>query len=175
MRNIFAAAAVAASLAVAGAANAEFFPGQPVAINGAAGPQFGGTSWGTWKDQGLHNLGGNSQYFDATFGPILPVFVNSSFINAQTISFEFDFGGFFPGDFDFHAIDILGLKQDGSIIEVTASQGIVQTNGNDVHWDGSGSGLANEPDLKITVVQIPAPGALALLGVAGLAARRRRA
>lgn len=176
MRRFIAAAGLAA-LAFAGAANAEFFPGQLVTINGVAGPQFGGTSWGTNDGQGQHGLGGSSTYWDANFGSpdVLQVFVDSEFLAPNIISFTFDFGQFFPADFSNHEIHILGLKQDSSIVGVTASQGQIVHNGNDVTWFGTGAGLGDNPDLKITVEQIPAPGALALLGVAGLVARRRRA
>lgn len=177
MRKFIAAAAIA-TFAFAGAAQAEFFLGQEVSINGAAGPEFGGASWGTWVQQGTHQLGGSNEYWDSAFPQgTLPVYVDSEFVGGDptVLSFTFDFGAFFPGDFTFHAMDIIGLKTDGSIIGVTASQGLVQTDGNNIHWDGSGPALQNEPDLKITVFQIPAPGALALVAVAGLVARRRRA
>lgn len=171
MRQFFAAAAVAA-IAFTGAASADFFEGQGVAINGTAGPQFA-TAWGTAEGQGLHNLGGFTQYFDPFFTQF--TIDVSSTVNVGSVSFLISFSDFAPGDFSTHTVDILGLKADGTIEKVISNLGNISTNGNDVSWIGTGAELALEPDLEITVFQIPTPGALALIGVAGLVARRRRA
>jgi len=174
MRKFFVAAAVAA-IALAGASNAEFFPGAPIAINGAAGPEFGGTTWGTWAGQGLHNLGGVSNYFDSIFGPAFAVIVSSDVINPNLLSIVLDFTTFAPGDFSLHSANFISLKNDGSIVGVSASAGVAFTDGNNIHWEASGAEVAGAGTIKLLIEQIPSPGALALLGVAGLAARRRRA
>jgi len=122
----FVVASAAAVLGVSSVASADFFIDQPVTVIGAAGPQFGGTSWGTNIAGGTtHLLGTSTTYPDAGF-PAFFVVVTSVVNNINSLTITLDFSNFGPGDFDFHAVDITGLKQDGSIIGVTASQGIAQ-------------------------------------------------
>lgn len=175
MNKVFASAAVAA-LALGAVAQAEFFNGQPIAIDGSAGPEFGGTTWGTWADEGTHAIGGESTFFDIN-APTHTVVVQSSIIQPGHLSIILDFSDFNPGDFSFHTIDFHGLKQDGSIIGASGQFGsfAVIDDGNGVSWLLFGENLAANPVVKINIFQIPAPGALALLGVAGLTSRRRRA
>ena len=172
----FVVASAAAVLGVSSVASADFFIDQPVTVIGAAGPQFGGTSWGTNIAGGTtHLLGTSTTYPDAGF-PAFFVVVTSVVNNINSLTITMDFSNFSPGDFDFHAVDITGLKQDGSIIGVTASQGIAQIfdNGNSIHWDGSGPALALNGIVTIEITQIPTPGAAALVGLGGLIGMRRR-
>jgi MYXO-CTERM domain-containing protein len=167
--------AIAAALCAA-AANAELIPGAPLSVSGTAGPEFGGTTWGTSAGQGVHLLGGSNTYWDATFGNpvLLTVGVSSTINNPYSATFYFNFGDFQPSDFTQLTIDIVGLKSDGSIDGVASSQGVAITDGNAVHWSGFGGEVSEGGILWITVSQVPAPGALALLGVAGLVGGRRR-
>lgn len=180
MRTYFSAAALAAT-ALTGTANAGLIDGMPVTINGAAGPQFGGTTWGVWAGivgQGPHILGGFSQYSDSTF-PTFHVTVSSltfapppGFFTAA--SFTINFANFSPQDFTTHTISMLNLASGGIVAQVTASQGTISTNGNDVSWQGTGAALAANPVVTIGVFQIPSPAAFVLLGAAGVVGRRRR-
>ncbi|MFT3685339.1 MAG: hypothetical protein QM783_10505 [Phycisphaerales bacterium] len=165
------------TLAVAATASvslADFHDGQSISITGNAGPQFA-TSWGTGAGQGLHNLGGSSEFWDANFSQgTLPVFVTSVVNNPYSLSLTVDFSSFFPGDFSELSISVPDLKQDGSIINVFASQGTVVVNpdGNGFSWIGSGS--IQPPSVTFEITQTPAPGAAAVLALGGLAASRRR-
>ena len=175
-RSLCTLACLAATAAIATAAHAEFVVGDLVSVSGTAGPELGGTSWGTQDGQGAHALGGSNVYWDATFGnPVfLTVGVSSLVNNGGSVTFTIDFSAFQSSDFTLCTVDILGLKQDGTLDLVTASQGMSSTDGNNVHWMGSGADLSEDSTLLITVRQGPAPGALALLGAAGLAGARRR-
>jgi hypothetical protein len=180
MRTFLSAAATAA-LALTTTANAGLIDGMPVTINGAAGPQFGGTTWGVWSGiagQGPHILGGFSQYSDSSF-PTFYVTVSSytiapppGFFTAAI--FTINFASFSPQDFTTHDVSLLNLASGGAVTQVTASQGSVSTDGNDVQWQGTGAGLAANPVLTIGVYQVPAPAAVVLFGAAGVLSRRRR-
>ena len=167
--------AIAAALCAA-AANAEFINGAPLSVSGTAGPEFGGTTWGTSAGQGVHSLGGSSTYWDATFGNpvLLTVGVSSTINNQYSATFYFDFSDFQPQDFSELTINIIGLKSDGSLNGIASSLGVATTDGNAIHWTGAGDDVSEGGLLWITVSQVPAPGALALLGVAGLMGSRRR-
>lgn len=168
MRSILAAAA---ALAISGAASADFALGQPITANGWGDGPFA-TQVGTWAGQGFHNIGGVNQWVDPFFTALFMTI--SSTLAPGHLSIVLDWTTFGPGDFPTIGMDFLGLKQDGTIVEVSASIGSVVTNGNDVFWTAAGASLAGAP-VKIDIFQIPAPGALALVGLAGLTARRRRA
>jgi len=177
MKTRLTLASILAAAAVAAAANAEFYDGQEIAVSGFAyssGP-VGNTSWGFAAGQGTYDLGYTGNFFDSVYGPTYPVVVNSTVNNPYSVTFSIDFTGFFPGDFDLHVIEIVGLKSDFSIIGVQGNSQGFQTDGNNVVWQGSGAELASLGVLSFKVFQVPAPGAVALLGLAGLARNRRRA
>lgn len=182
MKNHIALAALLASAAAA-AATAEFFPGQPVGIVGTASassnPNIQDTTWGTGQSdgQGSHQLGGQSQYWDSVYGPTLPVFVTSTVNSPFSVTFIIDFTQFVASDYSHYTIDIYGLKSDATIQGATGNFGTFTTDGNSLHWEGSGADVAAIGVLGFKVFQAPAPGAIAVLGLAGLAAgaRRRRA
>ncbi len=182
MKTRIALAAFAAA-AVAGLAQAEFAPGNFVGVTGHASgspnPDIVDTGWGTGYDQGQHQLGGVSNYWDAVYGPSLPVFVTSSVVNPYSVIFTIDFSQFVASDYTLYSFDITGLKSDGSILGVaggaTGGTGGFSTDGNNVHWEGTISDLANSGFvLSFKIYQAPAPGALALLGLVGAAGVRRR-
>lgn len=173
MKTVLSLAAVLAAAAVS-AANAEFAPGNFVAINGVAGPQFGNPQWGTNAGQGLHQLGGVSNYFDSVSGPNYAIVVTSTVVNPYSVIFDINFSAFFPGDFSAVAFEIVGLKQDNTIVDVAGNSAGFQWDGNNVVWSGTGAELADLGTLSFKVFQIPAPGAIALVGLAGLAGGRRR-
>ncbi len=165
-----------AATALAAAAGADFFAGSPVSVSGTAGPQLGGTTWGTSAGQGQHALGGSSIYWDSVFGDPQTWTVGvSSTVNALHVAtFVINFSQFGAGEFSTLTVDIVGLKQDGTLLSVAASSGQGSTNGNTVHWQGSGAAMAQLGTLTLTIQQSPAPGALGLLGVTGLIGIRRR-
>lgn len=170
--TVFAAVAAAS---IAGFAAADFVEGASVAISGVAGPEFGGTFWGTDADQGTHTLGGVSNYWDPFF-PSFAISVSSSVESPYSVTFQIDFSEFAPGDYSEHELVISGLKSDGSIAGVAGNSNGFSTDGNTIFWSGTGAELASLGTLSFKVFQVPAPGALALLGLAGLTrARRRRA
>ena len=85
--------------------------------------------------------------------------------------------------FDDWTLGYMGGQQIGPTIDVTTTTGPVTldaTVGNQYYrllYASSGSGPISQPGLQLMDVDftaVPAPGAIALLGVAGLAGRRRR-
>lgn len=170
------AVAGALALSIAVGASADFVPGQVISVNGAAGPQFGGTTFGSWADQGLHTLGSMSVYWDALFGSSesLTITVSSEFLAPGVLGVLVDFSEFVPGAFDTISVDLLALKSDTSIVGALASQGAIGQDGNNVYWTGFGGQLVDEPVLSITVFQIPEPSVVALLVLAGACSFRRR-
>lgn len=156
-------------------AQAEFAEGNEVYIQGVAGPENGYTYWGSNVNGQTHALGDSSQLFADSFNSAYYVSVSSVVLSSTKVGFSISFFDYNPGQYSLHALEIIGLKNDGSISSVTASQGIaVVQAGNKIRWDGNGVDLAYQPKLVLIVEQVPAPGAIALLGVAGLAGSRRR-
>ncbi len=169
------ASVLCGSAAVATISHAEFVAGNPVWIQGIAGPQNGYTYWGTNIDGNFHSLGAaGQQYADSTFSNY---YVSvTSWVNSPTsVTFSFDFSNYNPGAYSLHALEIIGLKNDGSLSSVTASQGLAQVeSGVKIRWDGNGASLATEPKLVLVIEQVPAPGAVAVLALGGLVGSRRR-
>jgi MYXO-CTERM domain-containing protein len=169
--SLMAAAALTAST------QAEFVDGFQLDIAGTAFGSDGNaaTTWG-----GAYQLGTAASYVDNLYGPPFQINVSSDVISSTVVVFSFDFSQWAPQDFPMHALDLYDLKTDLSIFDVSASAGTVVTDGNDVHWQGSGADITGAPagngsyKLLITVTQVPAPGALALLGFAGVVCKRRR-
>ncbi len=161
----------------------------PITVNGTAGPEDGGTIWGTHGtlgnvDNGLpHLFGRASIYEDDVFtGLGFLVTVTSAEIPpppGKTFAGEiaFDFSSFDPGFFTNHSIDIGPIKSPGENPINTVDligPGSVFTDGSSIFWDGLGADLALDPIVTIVWTQIPAPGTAALLGVAALVLTRRR-
>ncbi|MBL9140467.1 MAG: hypothetical protein JNK53_01255 [Phycisphaerae bacterium] len=163
--------------------HAEFAEGNLAYIQGVAGPQNGYTYWGSNINGQYHALGATAQTYNDTFAPSYFVSVTSWVNSPWSVTFSFDFSQYNPGQYSLHAIEIIGLKNDGSLASVSASQGTAWVqDGNKIRWDGNGASLANDPKLVLVIEQVPGPGALALLAVTGLcgstgltASRRRRA
>ena len=123
----------------------------------ASGP---GDSWVT--------IGGNvdSGATDTTFSPgfLSPAFPGASVINGSFFE-QLENGGYF--DFD------PGTAENGGsviIAQFTIAAGDVGTYEGTVDWQGAGAGFISD----VFSVTVPAPGAMALLGLAGLAGSRRR-
>lgn len=167
-----------AAVALVAAASADFYEGQAVSVNGFAGlssdPKIQDTAWGTWVDQGVHYLDGQSTFWDNIYGPAYPVYVESFVTSQYSVTFTFDFSEFVASEYSYYTINIFGLKDDGTLSNVTVNQGVAGTDGNGVSWQGSGVDLSENPILEMTIYQVPAPGALALMAAAGLARSRRR-
>ncbi|MDY7107977.1 MAG: hypothetical protein SYC29_05005 [Planctomycetota bacterium] len=86
-------------------------------------------------------------------------------------SFNFD-----PDWYDVIEMDFLGINAEfgGSISDVTTTYGTVDTDGSSIFWMSDPDGTDGLNYEYVTIDFVPAPGALALLGLAGLARRRRR-
>lgn len=85
--------------------------------------------------------------------------------------FNFD-----PDWYDVLEMDFVGVSAEyGTIVDVQTTYGTVDTDGSSIHWisDPDGTDGLNSEFVYIDFT-VPAPGALALLGLAGLARRRRR-
>lgn len=164
----FAPLCLAATLSTAAAA--DFAVGNEVFIQGVSGPEAGYTYW-----QGFHDLGDSGQIFTNDTFSTQVISVTSWVNSATSVSFSFDFSNYDPGFYSLHSLEIFGLKSDGSLASVTASQGLAYVqDGIKIRWDGSGLDLVEQPKLVLTIEQVPAPGGLVLLGVAGLMSRGRR-
>ncbi len=155
---------------------AEFVTGNLAYIQGVAGPETGYTYWGSNVNGQFHALGtSNQQFADQTLTNNY-VSVSSTVLSPTSMTFLFDFSNYSPGSYTLHAFEIDGLKTDFSILSVTASQGYAFTpDGNKIRWDGLGADLAINGLVSLTLTQaVPAPGAMALIGLAGFAGTRRR-
>lgn len=157
-------------------ASAEFAAGNLSYIQGVAGPENGYSYWGSNVSGLYHPLGTSGQSFTETYSTAGVVLVTSWVNSPTSVTFLFDFSGFNPGQYSVHAIEIIGLKEDGSLSSVTASQGSAYVQGGiKIRWDGLGADLAQQPQLMLTIEQVPAPGAMAVLfGSALVAGARRR-
>lgn len=168
-----------AALGATSAAVADFHQGQQIVMNGSAGPQFGGTVWGTNQGQGTVVVGGGPTTFFDVFATAFTINVTAILNGPGSLTIIIDFSDFAPADFTNHIFDLLNLKNDGSITDVFASVGTatVTDGGNSIHWEGLGAAIAAAGNqtvvLEITQI-VPAPGAAALVGLGGLAAMRRR-
>ncbi len=159
-------------------------PGQPIEFNGFAGPEFGGTIWGTHAGQGEHGFGGTSVFADLN-APDFTVTVSSESIPPPAGKkfagkITIDFSAFDPGAFSLHEVEILGIEDPSgdnfiNTIEVIGA-GVVLTNGYDIFWSGSGEALSSSEVVVIKWTQVPAPGSVCALGLGSLvlAHRRRR-
>jgi len=165
-----------AAAAVAAAANADFYDGQEVFVSGfASSSVFGNTSWGYAAGQGAYTLNQFDAFYDAVYGPDYEILMISEVNDPNSVTFVINYTSFFPADYEFHSLEIVGLKNDGSILGVQGNSTGFATDGNVVTWQGTGAELAGLGELVFKVYQVPAPGAVALLGLAGLARNRRRA
>jgi hypothetical protein len=113
-------------------------------------------------------IGGNFEggQTDTTFSPgfLSPAFPGASVINGSFFE-QLENGGYF--DFD------PGTPENGGsvvIAQFTIAAGAAGTYEGTVDWQGSGAGFTS----NVFSVLVPAPGAMALLGLAGLAGSRRR-
>lgn len=174
-RSLACTLALASACLVTTTAAAEMIAGNEVFIQGVAGPQNGYTYWGSNINGMNHALGTTGQTFADSSSSNFFVTV-SSWVNSPTsVTFCIDFSNYGPGQYSLHAFEIIGLKNDHTLVGVTATQGtaIIQ-DGNKVRWDGTGQGLVGDPLVYLKIEQSPAPGAVALFGLAGLTARGRR-
>ena len=159
-------------------------PGQGLTVNGEGDGPFA-TQWGTWAGGGTHPFGGSTVYPDPGF-PTFSVTVSSGALpppaGKKFAGFiVIDFTNFGAGDFPNHWVNISGIKDPagGNFINSVTVIGAGQatTDGYTISWQGLGSdlgGLGGNPIVRIEWTQIPAPGAAAMLGLAGLAGVRRR-
>ncbi|MFO0783326.1 MAG: hypothetical protein U0636_06550 [Phycisphaerales bacterium] len=170
-------ASTLAAAAIAAAADADFAVGNQVAINASFGPGAGNDlgTFGTFAGQGYHSLGGQSTYWDTNDAPFAyTVNVTSTVVNQWSVMFSMDFSNFAPAYYSNYTIDIVGLKTDGSLLGVQGNSNGFNTDGNSVTWSGTGAELQGLGSLTFKVYQTPAPGALALVGMAGVVGSRRR-
>jgi hypothetical protein len=171
----------AAALFVAGSALAGSYD-----FNGYGSGPYNETVFGTNgtpgnMDNGLqHTWGTVSTYEDDTY----PGFTYWMQVETYDQTIELRFYGTHEGqDFDFDPdwydvleMDFLGVEAEyGPIIDVQTTYGTVDTDGSSIYWttDPDGTDGLNSQYVYIDFT-VPAPGALALLGMAGLVRRRRR-
>lgn len=179
MKNIIISAVACAAGTLAATASADFFGQTPCEVTGMCfSTQLETVTWGSGAGQGSHFLNSSSTYWDDVYGsndPLtLPVFVSSQINDQWSLSFDIDFTQFHAEDFQWMTIDISRLKTDGSLLGAQGNSTGFSTDGYIIHWEGTGAELAQLGVLSFKVYQVPTPGALALLGVGGLAAGRRR-
>lgn len=166
--------ALALSAAMVGSASAAWVQGQPIAVNGGfAGLDGDPALWGTWANQGSHELGGFSSYEAPIFGGSV-IMVESTVLSPTAISIVLDFSDFPFTEVGTHYVSLPDLKAPGTELLAGATAGLMQVQGTSVFWAGA-VGEIGDGQVKITIEQVPAPGAIALVGLAGLAGRRRRA
>lgn len=176
----FAVAAIAASLLVAGSAQADL-NGTMMDLEVSHTGAFGFTESGT-----LTYGGADTVIADPGFPQFFMVFSSPGTAPGFMNAIQVDFTDFAYGDFagETGSLDITGIDEqveDGSVVILNEGGAKIATgtNGSDslsLTWNvddvlNSGSGTL------MTVAWnsvIPTPGALALLGMAGVAGRRRR-
>ena len=178
--------ALAAALVVgllAPVAQADLVLGQPLDI------EAGEPGIPHWGFEGPHPFGGNSLYTDNLFGN--DIIVTSAevqpppgkkFAGVITI----DYGGAQDYMFGFphrEVVDIFGIKDPGGKINFINTvetdlpfPHVITTDGFNIHFEVDSQDIATlpTPHVTITWTQIPAPGTLALLGLAGFMGTRRR-
>ena len=180
-RNILVIAAVVGLSASVARADLEL--GDPIDINGFFDGEF------AWGIEGPHLFGGESLYTDVLFGT--DIFVDSfeleppkgkKFAGQINISYSTEYLFGFP---HFETVDISGIKEPGgknfiNSVEVLGELGrfsTITTDGFNITFEADSLRIGDFGGfVSIYWTQVPAPGALALLGVAGLlrTGRRRR-
>ncbi len=180
LRYVLVIAAVVGLLATV--ARADLEPGDPIDIFGF----FDGEA--AWGFEGPHPFGGVSLYTDVLFGT--DIFVTSHELRpppgkkfAGLIEIFYD--AVYLIDFPhFEMIEISGIKEPGGknfinsveVVGALADFSTISTDGFNIHFEAFSGDIFiyGNSVVSITWTQIPAPGALALLGLAGLMGMRRR-
>ena len=167
----------AAALLVAGSAMAGSYD-----FNGYGTGTYNDTVFGTNgtlgnQDNGLqHTWGTVSTYEDDYYSG------SSYWMQVETYDQNIElrfYGSGFNFDPDWYNVlemDFLGVSAEyGTIDEVGTTYGTVSTDGSSIYWT-SDPELTDDLNSEFVYINftVPAPGALALLGLAGLARRRRR-
>lgn len=174
MRSIVSdlALAIGATAAITCTASAEWFAGQPIEVNGSVDLlEEPPAKWGTWAGQGLHILGENSQYVAPVFGGAL-IGVRSEVLDPHAISLTLDLS-------DFPFIEIGTLFMTLPNMKAPPTQLFVQSSAGNASFDGQ-SLYFNIPtgdvpaEIKLLIVQVPAPASFVLLGASAFVSRRRR-
>ena len=179
LRYILVIAAAVGLLAPVARADLEL--GDPIDIHGFFDGEF------AWGIEGPHLFGGESLYTDVLFGT--DIFVDSleleppkgkKFAGQINISYSTEYLFGFP---HFETVDISGIKEPGGknfinsvkVLGELANFSTVTTDGFNIHFEADSEliGIYGGSVVKIYWTQIPAPGALALLGLAGLLGTRR--
>lgn len=166
----------AAALIVTGAASAQFSGAYAPETWSTAGVGFGGASAVFAADGSRLTLTGG----DGAGGQTTTA--THTVVGSGTWSFDYIWNNFNgTSGFDLGYYTINGTKFDisgGGLLGVPATSGHVDVAvvaGDVIGWQVvSVDGLFGPGQLIINEFQIPAPGALALLGIAGLAGSRRR-
>ena len=175
MKNLLLAAAAAAFVAGSATAGLYDFNGYGTGIyndtvfgtNALPGNQDNGTQheWGTVSTYEDESYAGFTYWMQAaTYGQTIEL----AFVGAD---FDFD-----PDWYDLIWMDFMGVSGEfGDIVSVATTYGSVTTDGTSIFWETGADGTdgLNYENVFITF-EVPAPGALALLGLAGLVGRRRR-
>ncbi|MBM4111976.1 MAG: hypothetical protein FJ253_01175 [Phycisphaerae bacterium] len=172
-RSIVLASIVCAALG--STASADWIPGQPIAVIGTTFT-LGDPSesfWGTQVSGDFHPIGGQTSYVDPLYGASFPILVSSTLGSPQDLSIVIDFSNYVFLEIGWYEVVFPDLKPNGGILSVDATSGAASTDGVSVTWTGNVQDGFD--DVKIFISQVPTPGAISLLGLAGISARRRRA
>lgn len=174
IRQSIVSGVVTAAACIASPASAGWFQGQPIIVNGSFTElEQPPAHWGTWSAQGLHDLGGMSHYVAPIKGGSL-VMVSSTVLSPTALSLVIDYSEFPFFEIGHHEVVLPDLKAPGALLQASSNVGQISVQGTSVTWSAQALDIPQDGEVKILIEQIPTPGALALVGLAAVGARRRR-
>jgi len=176
IRNLVVSTVALGTVAVmSSTASAAWISGQTISVDGSfTALEQPPVPWGSWAGQGGLELGGAAQYFAPVAGGAF-IGVSATVISPSEISIVLDYSEFPFFEIGTHQVVFPDLK--GPDAQLSASSSVGSTGvllGTIVSWSAEALDLPQDGLVKISITQIPSPGALALVGIAALGTRRRR-